>query len=305
MARPPAPHSSAGWKITTAVPEKLRVSAKYLAAPSSMAVWPSWPQACILPATVDRYGTSFASCNGRAAMQARVCARSVRSIRNVLRLLQRQRVHVGAQADHLAVAGARLLAADHAHHPGAADAGHDLVAAEGRELLGHRRGGALDVILQLRMGMDVAPPRRDLGMKIGQTIEDRHGGSPASRRSTHDLAESTPMAASRQLFGGPGRAVRTRLLTRRGPPRTHPTHERVAQLVEHLTFNQVVPGSSPGALTRHPGTSRLLSCQALACCTRWHSKAPRDALNPGTIHSFSCSVMFPSSPRDLCATCRR
>src|SRR6195256_1882153 len=39
------------------------------------------------------------------------------------------------------------------------------------------------------------------------------------------------------------------LLTRRGPPRTHPTHERVAQFVEHLTFNQVVPGSSPGALT--------------------------------------------------------
>ena len=24
---------------------------------------------------------------------------------------------------------------------------------------------------------------------------------------------------------------------------------RVAQMVEHLTFNQVVPGSSPGALT--------------------------------------------------------
>src|SRR5712671_7536588 len=99
------------------------------------------------------------------------------------------------------------------------------------------------------MGMDVAPPRRNLGMKIGQTIEDRHGGSPASRRSTHELAESTPMAASRRRFGGPWRAVRSRLLTRRGPPRTHPTHERVAQLVEHLTFNQVVPGSSPGALT--------------------------------------------------------
>jgi hypothetical protein len=27
------------------------------------------------------------------------------------------------------------------------------------------------------------------------------------------------------------------------------TKGRVAQLVEHLTFNQVVPGSSPGALT--------------------------------------------------------
>jgi hypothetical protein len=27
--------------------------------------------------------------------------------------------------------------------------------------------------------------------------------------------------------------------------------ERVAQLVEHLTFNQEVPGSSPGALTSY------------------------------------------------------
>jgi hypothetical protein len=49
IALAPAPPSSAGWKITTAVPSKLRVSARYLAAPSSIAVWPSWPQACILP----------------------------------------------------------------------------------------------------------------------------------------------------------------------------------------------------------------------------------------------------------------
>jgi hypothetical protein len=53
IARAPAPPSSAGWKMTTTVPAKLRVSARYLAAPSSMAVWPSWPQACILPGAVD------------------------------------------------------------------------------------------------------------------------------------------------------------------------------------------------------------------------------------------------------------
>jgi hypothetical protein len=40
-----------------------------------------------------------------------------------------------------------------------------------------------------------------------------------------------------------------RLLTRREPPPTHATEERVAQVVEHLTFNQVVVGSSPTALT--------------------------------------------------------
>ena len=39
------------------------------------------------------------------------------------------------------------------------------------------------------------------------------------------------------------------LLTRSRQPPTHPAQERVAQLVEHLTFNQVVLGSSPSALT--------------------------------------------------------
>ena len=34
--------------------------------------------------------------------------------------------------------------------------------------------------------------------------------------------------------------------------------ERVAQLVEHLTFNQRVPGSSPGALTK--GNNGLGRC---------------------------------------------
>ncbi len=34
-----------------------------------------------------------------------------------------------------------------------------------------------------------------------------------------------------------------------GPRAQQAPRERVAQLVEHLTFNQRVPGSSPGALT--------------------------------------------------------
>ena len=37
--------------------------------------------------------------------------------------------------------------------------------------------------------------------------------------------------------------------------------ERVAQLVEHLTFNQRVPGSSPGALTKgNNGLPKLSVC---------------------------------------------
>jgi hypothetical protein len=39
------------------------------------------------------------------------------------------------------------------------------------------------------------------------------------------------------------------LLTGLGCASTHARSERVAQLVEHLTFNQVVLGSSPSALT--------------------------------------------------------
>ena len=39
----------AGWNTSTTVPAKSRVAARCLAVPSRMAVWPSWPQACIMP----------------------------------------------------------------------------------------------------------------------------------------------------------------------------------------------------------------------------------------------------------------
>ena len=41
------------WKMTMAVPSKLRVSVRYFAAPSSIAVCPSWPQACIFPGVFE------------------------------------------------------------------------------------------------------------------------------------------------------------------------------------------------------------------------------------------------------------
>src|SRR5262249_19129716 len=53
------------------------------------------------------------------------------------------------------------------------------------------------------------------------------------------------LARAAQLFDA--------LLTGSRPPPTHPAQERVAQLVEHLTFNQVVLGSSPSALTKNHG----------------------------------------------------
>ena len=47
------PPSSGGWKMQTTVPSKFRVSARYFAAPSSIAVCPSWPQACMAPGVFD------------------------------------------------------------------------------------------------------------------------------------------------------------------------------------------------------------------------------------------------------------
>ena len=74
MRRPPPSFSSAGWKMKCTVPSKPTcLAARYFAAPSSMAVCPSWPQACILPGMVER---------GRSHWPR-----------------DRQRIHVGAQAD--------------------------------------------------------------------------------------------------------------------------------------------------------------------------------------------------------------
>ena len=71
-----------------------------------------------------------------------------RFVWQVVRLFDRQRVHVGAQADRLAAT--TLAAANDADHAGPADAGHDLVAAEGLQFFGDGAGRALHVVQQLR-----------------------------------------------------------------------------------------------------------------------------------------------------------
>ena len=92
--------------------------------------------------------------------------------------LERQRVHVGAQPDHLATGrGAGFAAADHADDAGPADAGDDVVAAETLELVGHRCRGAVHVVAQFRMGVDIPPPGGDLAVQVGDAIDDRHGKS--------------------------------------------------------------------------------------------------------------------------------
>ena len=263
---------------------------------------------------------------GMAVMAAGVhLAGHRRLVGDVVRLLQRQGVHVGAQPDHLAraVAGA----ADDADHAGAPDPRHHLVAAERLELLGDRRGGAVHIVEQLGMGMDVAPPGGDLGMEVGNTIDDRHLTAPMAPRTgrlpvtrvAHGLNRCTralrrgarKCQQNRLPAGGQGAKsgrrghwngcrrgfargpdVRLRRFARsafhrlrwaqrgdarafaidRSSPRFYTRRgEPVAQTVEHLTFNQVVLGSSPSRLTnqikalaridQRTGTSSLRAVQ--------------------------------------------
>ena len=83
-------------------------------------------------------------------------------------LLDRQRVHVGAQADGRAVAGLQ-----HPDHSRLADvAMHG--AAEFGELAGDELGGAVLLEAELGMRMQVLPPRRHLVVKRAYAIQNLH-----------------------------------------------------------------------------------------------------------------------------------
>ncbi len=75
----------------------------------------------------------------------------------------RQGIHIGPQRDGPGVGAAIPAAADHADDAGAADAGHDLVAAEGPEPIRDQPRGAVHLVEHFRVLVDVASPRRRLG----------------------------------------------------------------------------------------------------------------------------------------------
>ena len=132
MASAPAPPSSAGWKMTATEPLKLRVSARYCS-------------------STQKHG-------GMPVMAAGMgLARDFRSPRLAAGLEDRQRVHVGTETDCRAVAVPPLDDADHA---GLADAGLDHVAAEGCQFFGHELRCFVDIVKQLRVFMQMAPPAR-------------------------------------------------------------------------------------------------------------------------------------------------
>src|SRR5881394_3685209 len=144
ISRPPPPPSSAGWKITTAVPEKLRVSARYLAPPSSIAVCPSCPQACILPGLMERYGRLVCSSMGSASMSAR---------RPTTFPAPCPLPRITPTTPVLPMPAMTS-------------------SAEGLQLLDDARRGALHVEHDFRMSMDIAPPCGDLRLHVGDPIDD-------------------------------------------------------------------------------------------------------------------------------------
>ena len=122
---------------------------------------------------------------GVAVMAAGVhLAGDGRGIGQIGLFLDRQRVHVGAQPDHLDLgARGRLAALDHADHAGAADAGRDLVATERPQPLRDESRGAVHVVHHLGMRMHITAPRHDVRLQIGDTIDDGHGSHlEAARR---------------------------------------------------------------------------------------------------------------------------
>jgi hypothetical protein len=90
--------------------------------------------------------------------------------------LDRQGVHVGAQADRLDVAAIAALAAlDDADHAGAPETGGDLVTAECPQMVCNEGRCAMHVVHQFGIGMQVAAPAHDLGLQVGDAVDDGHG----------------------------------------------------------------------------------------------------------------------------------
>ena len=100
--------------------------------------------------------------------------------------LDRQRVHVGPQADR---ARARSLrAANDADHAGAADRSPHLVAAEGAKPVGDELGGGVDVVKELGVLVDFPSPGLSVGNETVDGGGDRHWGVPCKRPTVDGAA---------------------------------------------------------------------------------------------------------------------
>jgi hypothetical protein len=99
--------------------------------------------------------------------------RDRRAIGQVRGLIHGQRIHVGAKSDPPRALAASFEESDDA---GLARPLMDL-DAPGAELLGHESTGADLLEADLRMGMEMAADRREVGGKAVDQIEGRHAGN--------------------------------------------------------------------------------------------------------------------------------
>jgi len=95
-----------------------------------------------------------------------------RAMGELVQLLDRQRIHIGAQPDRRR----RVAASDGTDDPGSGEPAMHLDAVFG-ELGGDEIGSALLGKGQFGMGVDVAADRRQFVQIIGDFGEDRHRGS--------------------------------------------------------------------------------------------------------------------------------
>ncbi len=97
-----------------------------------------------------------------------------RAVREIVQLVDRQRVHIGAQPDR----SRRVAAPDRADHPGAGEPAMHL-AAELGELIRDQVGRAPLGKSELRMSVNVAADRRQLVLIMAHLGNDRHRSLPA------------------------------------------------------------------------------------------------------------------------------
>ena len=149
-------------------------------------------------------------------------AGGLRSIGQIGGFRDRQRVHVGAQADHVDPAAPALLPAlDDADHTGLAEAGRDLITAEFPQTIRDECCGAVHIIKQFRMRMDVPAPSLNFRLQVGDTVHDGHGNLGCSfSRLRPVLARkicSTYRSKDREGWacGGPSRLTKTVAKARR------------------------------------------------------------------------------------------
>ncbi len=111
-----------------------------------------------------------------------------------------QGVHVGAQADDLALVG--IAATDDADDAGAPDAGRHLVNAIGFQLFGDGGSRAMNLVENLGVAMDVMAYGDQIVLEVGETVDDGHcklrrrggAGSTIARRARGARAFRRPHA---------------------------------------------------------------------------------------------------------------